>query len=105
MELEGSPDLVIEVVSSSSVEKDTIFLRQAYAEGGILEYWLLDGRKGSPTFELLKLGKKGYIASRPFDGWVWSEVLQHSFRLTQSENDDGFPIFTLETSMAKQGKK
>src|SRR5205823_9972930 len=42
VELEGTPDMVLEVVSDSSVEKDTVILRQAYAEAGIREYWLVD---------------------------------------------------------------
>src|SRR5947209_9808644 len=46
-ELEGVPDLVIEVVSDSSVDKDTEWLMKAYWEAGIREYWLIDAR-GQP---------------------------------------------------------
>src|SRR5947209_17728 len=47
VELLGAPDLVIEVVSPSSVRKDTVRLRQAYWEAGIPEYWLIDARAES----------------------------------------------------------
>ena len=45
MELEGTPDLVLEVVSKSSVRKDTVILRDLYYKAGIEEYWLVDARK------------------------------------------------------------
>ena len=43
-EMVGSPDLVVEVVSRSSVEKDTVLLFDAYFQAGVLEYWLIDAR-------------------------------------------------------------
>ncbi|MGH7224847.1 MAG: Uma2 family endonuclease, partial [Gemmataceae bacterium] len=45
VEMEGSPDMVLEVVSDSSVRKDTEQLRHDYWEAGIREYWLVDARK------------------------------------------------------------
>jgi hypothetical protein len=46
VELEGTPDMVLEVVSDGSVEKDTVVLRQAYAEGGASANtgWSMPGR-------------------------------------------------------------
>src|ERR1700722_4818693 len=44
-ELEGSPDMVLEVVSRSPAHKDCVTLRQAYWEADIREYWLVDARK------------------------------------------------------------
>jgi Uma2 family endonuclease len=37
MELEGTPDWVLEVVSQSSVAKDTKWLRESYHKAGIPE--------------------------------------------------------------------
>src|SRR5256885_8764701 len=45
LELEGTPDMVLEVVSESSVQKDTKRLRQLYWQAGIREYWLVDARR------------------------------------------------------------
>jgi hypothetical protein len=40
LELEGTPDMVLEVVSASSVEKDKETLPDFYWRAGIPEYWL-----------------------------------------------------------------
>lgn len=98
VELEGTPDMVLEVVSDSSVEKDTVILRQAYAEAGIREYWLVDVRQSPPKFDILRLTPRGYVASRKRAGWSRSEVFDRWFRLTQQAGSDGFPQYTLEMS-------
>jgi Uma2 family endonuclease len=100
VELEGSPDMVLEVVSTSSFVKDTETLREAYAKAGIREYWLVDARADPPRFDILRLGKSGYVATRKRGGWVRSEVFGVSFRLTRHEGDDGQPAFTLEVNEA-----
>src|SRR5262249_44175136 len=41
-ELEGSLDWVLEIVSPSSVQKDTRRLREVYHRAGVIEYWLID---------------------------------------------------------------
>ena len=40
----GTPDLVIEIVSPSSEDKDTAWLMSAYHNAEIPEYWLIDTR-------------------------------------------------------------
>ncbi|MFN0196827.1 MAG: Uma2 family endonuclease [Planctomycetaceae bacterium] len=60
VELEGSPELVVEIVSPSSVRKDTEVLRELYALAGVAEYWLIDARSTSPTLEILWLAENGY---------------------------------------------
>src|SRR5262249_16202275 len=42
--VEGTPDMVLEVVSDGSVRKDTVVLREGYWKAGIREYWLVDVR-------------------------------------------------------------
>src|SRR3990172_3727392 len=44
IELEGSPDLVVEIVSDSSVLKDTRRLPSLYYRAGVAEFWLIDAR-------------------------------------------------------------
>jgi Uma2 family endonuclease len=95
VELEGSPDMVLEVVSDSSVQKDTVVLRQAYWEAGIREYWLADARQEPLTFDILKHTSRGYAATRKQDGWVKSAVFGKAFRLTQQQHALGHPEFTL----------
>lgn len=53
-ELQGSPDIVLEIVSRSSIQKDTVTLRQAYWEAEIPEYWLVDAREEPIQFDVLR---------------------------------------------------
>jgi Uma2 family endonuclease len=96
VELEGSPEMVLEVVSNSSFEKDTVILREAYFTAGINEYWLVDARNTTLQFDILRPGKTGYIHTRKRQDWVHSPVFGQSFRLIRIEGEDGFPTFTLE---------
>jgi Uma2 family endonuclease len=95
-EIEGAPDLVIEVVSDSSVDKDTEWQPRAYWEAGIREYWLIDARKGPLKFDIFRHTAKGFVTTRKQGGWVKSAVLGHTFRLTQSADPRGRPECTLE---------
>src|SRR4029079_15699389 len=72
VEIQGSPDLVLEVVSKSSVTKDTVTLRSAYAKAVIPEYWLVDARRVPLSFDILRLTSRGYAATRKQEGWVKS---------------------------------
>jgi Uma2 family endonuclease len=92
----GTPDLVIEIVSPTTEDKDTEWLFSAYHNAGIPEYWLIDARDDNTRFDIFKRGPKGYTASRKADGWVKSSVLVKSFRLTRTEDRHGYPRFTLE---------
>lgn len=94
-EIQGSPDMVLEVVSDSSVQKDYELLRRTYWEADIREYWLVDARKAPVRFDVLRHGARGYVAVRKQDGWVKSTVFGKSFRLTQKQNILGHPEFTL----------
>src|SRR5262249_30799052 len=57
-ELQGSPDMVLEIISKSSEKKDDVVLRQAYWEAGVAEYWIVDVRKEPIRFEILRHGKR-----------------------------------------------
>jgi Uma2 family endonuclease len=96
-ELIGSPEIVIEVLSRSSEEKDTEWLITACFDAGIQEYWLIDAREVEDIqFNIFKRNKKEFVATKTQHGWVKSAVLSKTIRLVQSEGDDGEPVFTLE---------
>ncbi len=40
--IEGAPDVVVEVLSPSTVRLDRLLKLNRYAEGGVREYWLVD---------------------------------------------------------------
>lgn len=43
--IEGTPDLVAEVVSPSNARRDLVFKRERYLQGGVPEYWTADPHK------------------------------------------------------------
>ncbi len=97
VELEGSPDMVLEVVSTSSVRKDTEQLRRDYWEAGIREYWLVDARQEPLVFDILRHTPKGYRTTPKKDGWIKSIVFGKSFRFLYRVDTLGRPRYTLET--------
>ncbi len=100
IELVGTPDMVLEIVSTSSVEKDYETLRELYARAGISEYWLVDARGDEVRFDILRLTAQGYSKTRrQAGGWLRSNVFGRSFRLTQQADRLGHPQFTLEVRM------
>ena len=40
--VQGAPDLVVEILSPSTAERDKTFKRSLYAKHGVKEYWLVD---------------------------------------------------------------
>jgi Uma2 family endonuclease len=62
--IQGRPDLVLEVVSDASVQKDTMRLRTLNWKAGVREYWPVDARQDSPTFDILRRGARGFVAVR-----------------------------------------
>jgi Uma2 family endonuclease len=95
LEVIGAPDMVLEVVSSRSVQKDTLALKELYALAGIPEYWLVNPLGGQLTFDILRLTAKGYSPTRKSAGWVKSAVFGKSFRLAQEDAGDDLPQYRL----------
>ena len=95
-ELQGAADMVLEIVSPSSVHKDTVVLLDLYWKAGIDEYWLVNVRGESLQFDIFRRGPTRYIATRKQAGWVKSHVFGKSFRLTQQADALGHPQYTLE---------
>jgi Uma2 family endonuclease len=96
VELEGSPDMVLEVVSRSSVNKDTVLFRRAYWEADVREYWLVDARSEPLKFDILRRTARGYTATRKQAGWMRSAVFGKEFRLRPVPDDLHQPDYTLE---------
>ena len=87
VEMEGTPDMVLEIVSDSSVTKDLQTLRDLYWKAGIPEYWLVDVRGEEVVFEIYRHTAKSYSAGRKQDGWVKSSVFGKSFRLVRRQDE------------------
>lgn len=97
VELVGTVDMVLEVVSDSSVKKDNQTLFEAYFEAGIPEYWIVDARGDEIDFRIYKPGTKRYsLVKKQPGGWSKSVVFDKSFRLVRSLDASNNPEFTLE---------
>lgn len=90
IEIEGAPDLIVEIVSDGSVRKDTKKLPSAYYATGISEYWLVDARGEQLSFCIKRRGSISYEDTVvDADGFQLSEILQHRFKLTRDRNSRG----------------
>jgi len=96
IELEGTPDMVLEIVSASSVTKDTVRLCDLYWRAGVSEYWLVDARAEVTRFEILRHTPAGYLAVEPQDNWLASAVFGRAFQLTQEVDPLGHPLYVLD---------
>jgi Uma2 family endonuclease len=74
---EGGPDLVIEIVSSSSARADRAEKFIEYEQAGVREYWLIDPREGKEQADFYQLDTTGRFVSVPLDaaGLYHSAVL------------------------------
>jgi Uma2 family endonuclease len=96
LEVEGTPDWVLEVLSDSSVGKDTRRLRAQYHRAGIPEYWLIDARGADIVFHILARGDSDYVESPGRGGWQRSRVFSQRFRLVRRRGRLNFWEYTLQ---------
>jgi Uma2 family endonuclease len=97
VEIVGTVDMVLEVVSDSSEKKDTETLFEAYYESGIAEYWLVDARGDDVEFHIYKRGSKKYTPAKKLTGgWMKSSVFGRAFRLMRLQDAIGNPEYPLE---------
>jgi len=96
VEVEGAPDLVVEIVSDSSVKKDTERLPVAYYRAGVREYWLIDARGAELSFQLLRRGSTAFEPTPTnTDSYQRSEVLNAHYRLDRSRHKRGHWVYQL----------
>ena len=96
VEVEGGPDLVVEIVSDSSVQKDTVRLPKAYFLAGVREYWLIDARGEELSFQLLRRGSDAFeLTPAAADGYQRSDVLDACYRLDRSRHKRGHWVYQL----------
>ncbi|MCS6937489.1 MAG: Uma2 family endonuclease [Candidatus Bipolaricaulota bacterium] len=75
--IQGAPDLVVEILSDTSEEQDRVAKKQIYARHGVKEYWLIDPDR--ETLEVYKLDAKArafkHVATYQSDETVRSTLL------------------------------
>jgi len=75
---EGAPDLVIEIVSTSSVSEDRVRKFTEYERAGVREYWIIDPRPFQQQADFYTLGDDGLFYPAPIhEGVFHSTVLPH----------------------------
>ena len=62
----GAPDLVVEILSPSTAERDRELKLDLYARYGVREYWIVDPE--AETVEVMELGAEGASRVRRYDG-------------------------------------
>jgi Uma2 family endonuclease len=96
-QIDGAPDLVVEVVSRSSVTKDTKVLPGKYANAGIPELWRVDARRLRMLFQIFTLEQGRYVPVDPdAEGWILSPRLGVRFRLRREPGPFSTWRYTLE---------
>ena len=72
--ISGAPDLVIEILSPGTADRDRGLKQCIYARYGVQEYWIVDPIENS--VEVMELGEQGYIAAGTYlSGDVSSSLL------------------------------
>ena len=71
----GSPDLLVEIVSPSSVRRDRYQKKDLYARFGVKEYWIGDAANQSLEILTLKDGQYDLHCSAAVKGKLTSVVL------------------------------
>jgi len=96
VEIEGPPDLVVEIVSDTSVKKDTERLPAAYYRAGVREFWLADARGREILFLIHHRQAAGFQpAGQDADGFQLSAVFDRRFRLDAARDPQGHLMFDL----------
>lgn len=73
-EIEGAPDLVVEIVSPDSVDRDWRDKYYEYQQAKVKEYWIID--PNTHRLEIYCLDNEGkYVAQKITEGTVKSKIL------------------------------
>jgi len=96
VELIGSPDWTLEIVSPSSRLKDKKTLKHAYFVAGVREYWIVDATGDDVSLSIFVRGDKSFQLVRTIAGWHRSPVFVSEFQITRHRAKDGLWDYTLE---------
>lgn len=100
--LYGSVDWVLEVLSPSSVRKDTVVLRDKYFRAGVQEYWLIDARRMEIDFQILQRGRTDFVVQARRGGWSASTVFKRKFSLQRRDYQGFWRYDLLVAPLAKK---
>ncbi len=82
--VQGAPDLIVEILSASTATRDTTFKRVLYGRHGVGEYWMVDTEEESIT--ALLPGKRGLVVADVYGkGETLTSATLHGFKLNIDE--------------------
>ena len=82
--VQGVPDLVVEVLSSSTRDRDLTAKAHVYAQFSVGEYWIVD--PDDETLTVYRLTDAGYVTENPLTGSVpWTSPLFPDIPVTVSD--------------------
>ena len=67
--LQGAPDLVVEILSRGTRNRDLEIKRKIYARFGVQEYWIVDPE--AATVEVLVWSELGYVSAGAYSRSEW----------------------------------
>jgi Uma2 family endonuclease len=86
-EVIGPPDLVVEIVSPGTEDRDRGYKKTLYERSGVREYWIVDSAQQS--IEVLRLGPAGFAVAVQYGlGEVLASGIVPDFRLPIAEAFD-----------------
>lgn len=103
---DGGPDLIVEIISTSSVREDKVRKFDEYEQAGVAEYWIIDPRRRFETAEFfvldesgiyqpVEVDEEGVYLSRILPGfwlnvdWLWMDPLpNHQLKLAEIIKDN-----------------
>jgi Uma2 family endonuclease len=98
-EVEGGPDVVVEILSDISVKRDKNRLPKAYFEAGVRELWLADARAEELVFLVHCRGQDRFVVqSCDREGWQHSGVFDRRIRLDRWRDKRGYWRYDLRAS-------
>ncbi|HWG47580.1 MAG TPA: Uma2 family endonuclease [Gemmataceae bacterium] len=72
--VDGAADLVVEIVSPESVERDYVQKREQYRQAGVPEYWIVDEMEQRVVL-LKRIASGAYREAKPRKGVLHSQAL------------------------------
>ena len=82
--IQGAPDLIIEILSPATAGRDKGLKRKLYAKYGVKEYWIADPE--NKRVEVMTLGEKGFETMQVYQaGDSLSSTLLKEFSLNLEE--------------------
>jgi len=87
--IHGVPDLLIEIISASSVSRDTVEKFKIYEKYGVNEYWIVFPEQKVIEVFVLKDGKYSLLCSTENSEGIVTSIVLHNFKFNVADVFEG----------------